>query len=319
MDNPLSFGIPEQARKFKLKRPLAEATHQRLAKGVERYVMKSDRPFMVRLTETGGERVEAAPFMTEHSNASKQRIIPVDEPMRTLCAETKGGHFSLVAPLIARQFGTGVGHDISEPMRTTMADGGGKSQSVMCFLAQNNEGNIGRSLEEPVSTLMGTCSQQTLVAASIATQYGTLQATDIEEPLPTATTKDRFLFTESFLTVPVLTPELATKARVVAAFLRKYGVAFDGEFATTKAGLVIYDIGLRMLQPRELYNAQGFPEDYIIDRAVSHAPDGGVVVQPLPKHAQVRMCGNSVCPPEAEALIAANCPDMVETAAEVAA
>ena len=60
----------------------------------------------------------------------------------------------------------------------------------------------------------------------------------------------------------------------------------------------IADIGMRMLQPRELYTAQGFPAAYIIDRGA----DGRV----LPKDAQVRMCGNSVCPPLALAIVAAN-------------
>lgn len=61
---------------------------------------------------------------------------------------------------------------------------------------------------------------------------------------------------------------------------------------------LIADIGMRMLQPRELYRAQGFPDSYIIDRGA----DGRV----LSKAAQVRMCGNSVCPPLARAIVAAN-------------
>jgi DNA (cytosine-5)-methyltransferase 1 len=61
----------------------------------------------------------------------------------------------------------------------------------------------------------------------------------------------------------------------------------------------IVDIGLRMLTPRELYTAQGFPADYVIDRTYDH--------RPISKVAQVRMCGNSVCPPVAAALVRANC------------
>ena len=60
----------------------------------------------------------------------------------------------------------------------------------------------------------------------------------------------------------------------------------------------IADIGLRMLTPRELYRAQGFPESYAIDK--------GAAGEPITKTAQVRMCGNSVCPPLARALVAAN-------------
>ncbi|HYE38621.1 MAG TPA: DNA cytosine methyltransferase, partial [Ramlibacter sp.] len=69
----------------------------------------------------------------------------------------------------------------------------------------------------------------------------------------------------------------------------------------------IVDIGMRMLAPRELYRAQGFPESYIIDRGA----DG----RALTKTAQVRMCGNSVCPPLARAIVAANYREAVEVAA----
>ena len=93
--------------------------------------------------------------------------------------------------------------------------------------------------------------------------YGTLQDPDLRAPLHTVTTKDRF----SLVTV-----------------------AGEPYF--------IADIGMRMLQPRELYRAQGFPDDYRIDITF-----GG---QRLTKSAQVRMCGNSVCPPVAAAVIAAN-------------
>lgn len=97
--------------------------------------------------------------------------------------------------------------------------------------------------------------------------YGTDQDPNLREPLHTVTTKDRFGL-----------------------------VTVQGELYT------IADIGMRMLQPRELYRAQGFPEHYIIDRGA----DGRV----LSKGAQVRMCGNSVCPPVAAALVQANIGDI---------
>ncbi len=82
---------------------------------------------------------------------------------------------------------------------------------------------------------------------------------------------------------------------------------------------VIADVGMRMLSPRELFRAQGFPDSYIIDRglkveiregwgeAVLGEEDSGPAdIIPITKTAQVRMCGNSVCPPLAQALVAAN-------------
>jgi DNA (cytosine-5)-methyltransferase 1 len=104
-----------------------------------------------------------------------------------------------------------------------------------------------------------------------------------------------------------LTPELEVGARRVAAFLRRHGVQFEGEFATV-AGCVIVDIGMRMLRPRELYLAQGFPRFYEIARGLDELDDGRLVEIELTGTAQVKMCGNSVCPPMAEALVVANIP-----------
>jgi DNA (cytosine-5)-methyltransferase 1 len=113
-----------------------------------------------------------------------------------------------------------------------------------------------------------------LVYAFLDKYYGTDQDPRVDEPLHTTTTKDRF---------GVVTVEV------------------DG------TPMVITDIAMRMLQPRELYRAQGFPDSYIIDRGMDE--DGRVY--PLTKTEQVRMCGNSVCPTEAAALVRANVPEMI--------
>lgn len=102
-----------------------------------------------------------------------------------------------------------------------------------------------------------------MVAAFLTAYYGSDQDTPVDDPLHTVTTKPRFAL-----------------------------VMVDG------VPHAIADIGMRMLQPRELYTAQGFPASYVIDRGA----DG----RPLSKAAQVRMCGNSVCPPIAAALVRAN-------------
>jgi DNA (cytosine-5)-methyltransferase 1 len=93
---------------------------------------------------------------------------------------------------------------------------------------------------------------------------------------------------------------MEAKARLVAAFLRRYGVEFEGEFARV-GQFIIWDIRMRMLVPRELFRAQGFPEDYVIG-------DGPGLT--LSRTAQVRMVGNSVSPPLARAIVAANVPDL---------
>ena len=109
------------------------------------------------------------------------------------------------------------------------------------------------------------------VRAFLIKYYGADQDPRLEEPLHTITTRDRF--------------------GLVTVAGEDYAIA---------------DIGLRMLAPAELYRAQGFPADYIIEWGIDAA---GARV-PLTKTAQVRMCGNSVCPPLAAALVRANVPEM---------
>ncbi len=117
-------------------------------------------------------------------------------------------------------------------------------------------------MDEPVQTLTAK-ADACVVSAFLSAYYGSDQDTPLDDPMHTVTTKPRF-------------------ALVTVA---------GQQYAIT-------DIGMRMLQPRELYTAQGFPASYIIDRG----HDGRV----LPKDAQVRMCGNSVCPPLSRALVRAN-------------
>jgi len=185
--------------------------------------------------------------------------------------------------------------DLEEPLGTVVA-GGAKHAAVAAFLAQHNGGMVGHDAREPVSTLTGTCSHQTVVAAHISDLHGTAKS-------------------GHGASAPVATIAAGgTHHALVAAFLAKYygegsqDQAADAPAHTipTKARLAavtvtvdgityaIADIGMRMLTPRELYRAQGFPDSYRIDEG----PEG----KRLSKAAQIRMCGNSVCPPLAEAL-----------------
>jgi DNA (cytosine-5)-methyltransferase 1 len=170
------------------------------------------------------------------------------------------------------------------------------------FLAQNNGGMIGHGAGEPVSTINAKGANQSLVVVGYAKYYGNeSEGKTINGAIGTVTTKERFGLFEAQLEIPVLTPELANKARRVARWLRSHGMKVEGEFAMC-GEYVIVDVGMRMLTARELYRAQGFGEDYIID--FGFLEDGTRIN--LTKTAQVKMCGNSVCPPMAEALFRLN-------------
>ncbi|MEQ9770908.1 DNA cytosine methyltransferase [Pectobacterium jejuense] len=222
------------------------------------------------------------------------------DPLTTVVS--KAEHL-LVAPVIARQFGNSVGHGADEPNGTITAGGGGKSQLVSAFLAKHFGGNYtgpGANLDEPAHTVT-TVDHHALVTSNLIKMRGTNTGQPTDTPLQTVTAGGNH-FGE------------------VRAFLLKYygnekeGVSLNDPLHTVttndRFGLVtvegidyqIVDIGMRMLQPHELYAAQGFPEWYIIDqdfRGVKYAKDK-----------QVARCGNAVPPPFAEALVRANLPDM---------
>jgi DNA (cytosine-5)-methyltransferase 1 len=434
---------------FERKKPLAEATLRRIAKGIMRYVVEAGKPFIVGqggpiysgkpvsteqplgtlttenhrslvvpsivpVTHQGGDRNESVhepfrtitgaqrgekalaaayltpyysdkrpgdargqlpddpittiptenrhalvtAFLNEHANASNQRVMPADEPLRTICAQVKGGHFSVISaalvgvggragdsrprgadeptatitakadtalvtahitkfrtgatgsdladPLptitagpkenpagnahalgivtahIQRDMGQSVGHAADAPLGTVTAGGGGKSALVASSLVKLRGTSSAAAADEPVGTISAQGNHHAEVRAFLVKYYGTDQDPRLEEPLHTVTTKDRY----GLVTIQ--------------------GVDYQ-----------IVDIGLRMLAPHELYRAQGFPAHYIIDEIPDpallfkdgHQAEGDPLALPrvpLTKSAQVRMCGNSVCPPLSEALVRAN-------------
>lgn len=245
---------------FDRRRPLAENTLRRIARGLQRYVIEAREPFIV------GAR---AAWITECANGSSQRNMPADQPLRTQCAETKGGHFALVQAFLAKHYGgnyTGPGSSLAEPLPTvTTVDHNALVTSHLVKLRNNCDG---QDLREPIHTLT-TGGHFGEVRAFLLKYYGTGDGQPLDEPLHTVTTKDRMAL-----------------------------VMIKGE------PYQIVDIGMRMLEPHELYAAQGFPADYIH----THTAGG----KRLSKAAQVRMCGNSVCPPVAAALVRANLVEQVQ-------
>ncbi|WNJ81661.1 DNA cytosine methyltransferase [Cedecea neteri] len=269
----------------------------------------------------------------------------LNQPAHTILKESRA---CVVAPVIARQFGASIGHRANEPSATVTAGGGGKSQLVAPTLIQVGYGERpGQSprvpgLDKPLGTVVAGGGKHAVVAANLIKHFGgnyTGAGVALDEPTHTVTTTDHHALVSSHLVklrgtcrdgqpvdnpMPTVTAggmhvgEVETvlaandyderRADQVKAFLNSYGIS---ELVTI--GGVVYrivDIGMRMLQPHELYRAQGFPDWYIIDRdyrGVKYAKDK-----------QVARCGNAVPPPFAEALVRANLPDLC-TAREEAA
>lgn len=222
------------------------------------------------------------------------------EPLSTVVQ--KGSTQSVVAAFMSRQFGTSVGHDMDEPTHTATAKVNKSMLVAPHLMTMRNAGKPFNGADEPTHTITAGGAGISLVAPFMQKYYGTGDGARVDDPCHSVTTKDRFGFVEGEIGWPPFTEEQAARARQVADFMRAHGFWDDREFVTIDiAGeaFTIVDIGMRMLTPRELFSAQGFPPDYIIDLEFKG--------KPLPKSDQIACCGNSVSPPMAAALVAANC------------
>lgn len=345
---------------FERKKPLAEATCRRIAKGIMRYVVQAKEPFIVQYhsakragddrtapldkplpTQTTENRfalVSPTLIQTGYGEREGQalRALDIGKPIGTLVGSQKHAlvsaflakhytgvvgsdmadpmatvtsvdHHSLVVAHIQRDMGKSVGHAVSDPLATVTAGGGGKSALITANLINMGHGeqcSTGakrwsdgtRDVQAPLNTVTASSVSAALVTSNLIKLRGTNVGSATDEPLHT------------------ISAQGLHHAEVRAFLIKYYGTDQDPAMleplhtVTTKDrfGLVtvhgeeyaIVDIGLRMLTPRELYRAQGFPESYQIDLGA----DG----KPLTKTAQVRMCGNSVCPPLSCAIVGAN-------------
>lgn len=340
---------------FDRKKPLAENTMKRIARGIMKYVVNDPAPFVVQVNHSGdgfrGQSIDT-PLQTVTAKHGYGVVTPiltrfnqngvgqsVEEPLDTVMAGAT--RFGLVAPVMSPIGQTGFSEDRSyradEPLRTVV------SKAEQCVVApvlvkyhglKSDNDVRGQQMGTPINTL-DTSNRFALVSAFIAKHYdGGYQGpgADVESPLPTVTCHDHnALCTAHILQLnnnmdghgmrqPLNTITAgAGHLGEVRAFLVKYygqGAAqgVDQPLGTVTArdrfGLItirdtqyaIVDIGMRMLEPRELFDAQGFPEDYIIE----HDADG----RPMSKKAQVMKCGNAVCPPIPAALVRVNLPEM---------
>lgn len=328
------FLTKEEGRSVNVKRPLVKASLLRIAKGVKRHVMDAKEPFIVELTHQGNDGVaglgKPIKTITGANRGEKGLVVPImayaqhggacraaNGPSHTLAASRKDQNQLIVASVVKMRGAPAThapGHPVTEPVHAISAQGTHHGL-LGCYLAQHNGGekghqSVGHPLTNPSSTINAKGCQQQVVAVNLVKYYGTDQDPQLREPSHTIPTKDRFGLIECIGGIPPFTSEKEVAARRVAAFLRANGVQFEGEFAMV-GPYVIWDIAMRMLVPRELFLLQGFTPDYIIDRGVEiDEKTGAISWIPLTKTDQVKMCGNSVCPPMAAALVAANVIDM---------
>lgn len=274
-------------------RPLAPKTMERIARGLKKFVLENPEPFIVPIGY--GERKGQAPRVHDIEKPlptivgsgkhylCEPKLAPiidkayggnyagsgskVDDPIDTI---TTVDHNRLVVPTLIQYHSETTkdevrGQTITDPIMTV--DGSNRYGLVASFLSKFYKSGTGQDIREPLHTVTTSPGHFGEVRAFLIKYYGDCTGQDIKKPLDTVTTKDRF--------------GLVTIA----------GVDYQ-----------IVDIGLRMLEPRELYGCQGFPKDYIID----HDYTGKI----YPRAEQVKRCGNAVCPPIPAALVRANLPEL---------
>lgn len=278
-------------------RPLAPKTMERIARGLKKFVIDNAEPFIVQVN---------------HSGAKSDYCNSMNEPLRVITA--KHG-FGIVEPYMVQIGQTGFtvdrSKDVREPLTTIVSKNEHCliSPTLIQYHSETSENEVrGQAIENPIMTVDGSnryglvtsWEHNSLVTANLIQMNNHCDGRDIKEPIPTITAGDGH-FGE------------------VRAFLIKYYGDCTGQdiknpldTVTTKDrfGLVtihgvdyqIVDIGLRMLEPYELYGCQGFPDDYIID----HDYTG----KAYPRTEQVKRCGNAVCPPIPAALVMANLPEL---------
>lgn len=275
---------------FGRKRPLADNTLRRIAKGIQKFVLENPEPFIVQVNHSG-------------EGFRGQKLI---EPMPTITA--KHG-FGIVTPYLIQYHSETAknevrGQSIQDPIMTL--DSSPRYGLVSANIIQLNNNMIGTDMTEPLNTIVAGQGHLGEVATYLTKYYGQGIGQNVKEPLDTITSKDRF----GVVTVKI---EKINSINYLGYWgqirdlLNKYCdyeitkdeillLRFDGNY------YFVSDIGLRMLEPHELFAGQGFPKNYIIDRDYK----GNI----YPKKEQVARCGNAVCPPIAEALVRANLPEL---------
>lgn len=271
---PSIFDTREEVRdKYGLtaQRPLSPNTMRRVIRGVDKFVIRSSAPYVVHAAERPGERGGCRPYIIQYHTERHEHVRGQDvtEPLMTIDAANRYG---LAAASLTAYYGAERhGQDAKAPLRTVTARD--RAGLTLASLVKMKGTNLGGAVSEPVQTITAGGGHHGAVM------------TEVRKAEPGAEMHNW------------------PKIRGLLNIHCGYALADDEVLLLELGGAwyFIADIGLRMLIPRELYRANGFPDDYIIDRDYTG--------RNYPKSKQIARCGNAVPPPFAEALVRANLPE----------
>lgn len=355
---------------FDRKKPLAENTLKRIARGIKKFIVENPEPFIVdykfsnnsrgvseplstitavndhylvepklaptimcnnggnigsaaneplHTVTTGNRHFLVAPTLLQYhgeTRANEVRGQTIDKPIQTVDTSSR---YALTTAFMTRYYsGEGQATDMKSPLPTvtTMGRFGLATATMVQIGYGENKNQKPRALDinKPLGTLVST-NKHGLVTAFLEKAFGggyTGAGSNVDNPVPTITSKDHNRLVTAFIErqfgtstghevdKPLGAVTGKNKSALVEVFLEKYNggsniIELNGEKYR------IVDIGMRMLTPRELYLAQGFPKDYVIEWEYNG--------KAYPKTQQVAKAGNSVPPPFATALVRANWPE----------
>lgn len=329
---PSIFDTREQIREkygLKAQRPLRPNTMRRVARGVDKFVIKSANPFLVIVNHAGEFRGQSpgnpiqtitakhgygavnpvmAPAMIQYHTEQSEHVRgqAVTDPIMTIDASNRYG---LAAATLTKYYGSDQhGQEAAEPLHTITAKD--REGVTMASLAKFYGGVVGASVEDPVPTVTSV-DHNALQTAHMVKMKGDNLGGSARSPVQTITAGGSH---HGVVTTRIAKAEPGADLRhwpEIRELLNTYcGYDLGAEdvilFRIGGAWYFMADIGLRMLTPRELYRANGFPDDYVIDRDYTGQTYG--------KSKQVARCGNAVPPPFATALVRANLPEWCEKA-----
>lgn len=342
---------------LKAVRPLAKNTMRRIIRGVDKFTVRSGKPFIVQqkfqnaaqniekplttVTAVGAHEL-CKPLLAPVTvtNTSNSVGATVGEPMNTVRTGGGGGQM-LVTPFLSECNHSGGGHiaPVGDAYKTITArhTGGIVAPSLIQYHTEQTESVRASGLGAPINTVDAS-NRYGLTCANLVEYYTGGRPLDITDAMHTVTSHDREAVVAAHVVkfkgddlghgmkepMQTVTTSAGEFAECVAYMAKMHGgdnlghwpeirallnefcgytLAEDEVLLLEISGALYYiaDIGLRMLSPRELYNAMGFPPDYIIDRDYEG--------NEYKKSAQVARCGNAVCPPMATALVRANLPE----------